>query len=264
MKAEVFAARAIALCCAVAIDMSTATGDAEWKARAALLTPIAKAFGTDTGIEVAAMGDAGAWRHGLHRGDRRGAIRRDVRVTAIYEGTNGIQAMDLVARKMMDGGEAAFRLLDEIEARPRMPARTLPDLAEAVWQAAEELRETTEWLVSVNRRMRFAGAVPYLRGFARVLGGHLHLVAALAGQGRSARTAGPLLHPAAAARTSFACLPKRAPATADVFALSPTNWRPDAQAMRPQAYGIRGRRRPGMASDRGAPRRALDCVCRCR
>ena len=41
---------------------------------------------------------------------------RDVRVTAIYEGTNGIQAMDLVARKMMDGGEAAFAILDEIEA----------------------------------------------------------------------------------------------------------------------------------------------------
>ena len=52
---------------------------------------------------------------------------RDVRITPIYEGTNGIQAMDLVGRKMMDGGEAAFRLLDEVqasaEAGPRHPAR---------------------------------------------------------------------------------------------------------------------------------------------
>jgi acyl-CoA dehydrogenase len=75
MRAEVFAARAIALSCAVAIDMATATGDADWQARAAFLTPIAKAFGTDTGCEVAShLGRAGPWRHGLHRGDRRGAV----------------------------------------------------------------------------------------------------------------------------------------------------------------------------------------------
>ena len=52
MKAETFAARAIALCCAKAIDMTNATGQAEWKARAAFLTPIAKAFGTDTGMAL--------------------------------------------------------------------------------------------------------------------------------------------------------------------------------------------------------------------
>ncbi len=47
---------------------------------------------------------------------------RDVRITPIYEGTNGIQAMDLVGRKMTDGGEAAFRLLDEVQAPPRQLA----------------------------------------------------------------------------------------------------------------------------------------------
>ena len=56
MKADVFAARSIALACAVAIDMETATGDPEWGARAAFLTPISKAFGTDIGNEVANMG----------------------------------------------------------------------------------------------------------------------------------------------------------------------------------------------------------------
>ena len=106
MRAEVFAARAIALMNAVAIDMSTATNERDWRARAAFLTPITKAFGTEVGMDVANMGIQ------VHGGmgfvEETGAAQyfRDVRVTAIYEGTNGIQAMDLVARKLMDGGEA--------------------------------------------------------------------------------------------------------------------------------------------------------------
>jgi hypothetical protein len=107
---------------------------------------------------------------------------RDVRVTAIYEGTNGIQAMDLVARKLMDGGEAAFRLLEEIEQGAEQAKARFPALAEAVWQAAESLREATEWLIAQeDLNDRFAGAVPYLRAFARVLGGHVHLASAMAG-----------------------------------------------------------------------------------
>lgn len=62
---------------------------------------------------------------------------RDVRVTAIYEGTNGIQAMDLVARKMMDGGDAAFALLDEIEAAAEAAKDALPDLVEPVCRPAK-------------------------------------------------------------------------------------------------------------------------------
>ena len=110
--------------------------------------------------------------------------RSDVRVTAIYEGTNGIQAMELVGRKMMDGGDAAFRLMDEIEACAEEARGAYPELAEAVWQASETLRETTEWLASQDdMNSRFGGAVPYQRGFARVLGAWVHLRAALAGQG---------------------------------------------------------------------------------
>ncbi|MFZ5965265.1 acyl-CoA dehydrogenase [Thalassococcus sp. BH17M4-6] len=184
MKADVFAARAIALSCAVAIDMAHATGDADWSARAALLTPIAKAFGTDTGIAVS---DTGVQVHGgMGFIEETGAAQycRDVRVTAIYEGTNGIQSMDLVARKMMDGGDAAFALLDEIEAFAEAAKSDLPDLAEPVWQAAETLRETVEWLVAQqDMTTRFAGAVPFLRGFARVLGGYFHLRAAVAEPG---------------------------------------------------------------------------------
>ncbi|MEP1793005.1 acyl-CoA dehydrogenase [Parasphingorhabdus sp.] len=181
MKADVFAARAISVCNSVAIDMASATKEPAWIARAALLTPISKAFGTDTGVAVADMGLQ------IHGGmgfiEETGAAQfcRDVRITPIYEGTNGIQAMDLVGRKMMDGGEAAFSLLDEIEAEVEQARVLFPRLAVDVWQACESLREATEWLVSQkDMQDRFAGAVPYLGAFARVLGAHLHLKAALA------------------------------------------------------------------------------------
>lgn len=189
MKADVFAARAISLANAVAIDMATATGDDAWNARAALLTPISKAFGTDVGIEVASTGIQTHGGMGFIEETGAAQYARDVRVTAIYEGTNGIQAMDLVARKMMDNGDAAFALLDEIEAAAEAGKATLPELAEPVWQAAETLRETTEWLVSQDMNDRFAGAVPYLRAFARVLGGHYHLAAALTDDGARKRLA---------------------------------------------------------------------------
>ncbi|MFP4044285.1 MAG: acyl-CoA dehydrogenase [Rhodosalinus sp.] len=190
MKAELFAARAIAFACAAAIDMETATADPAWAARAALLTPIAKAFGTDTGLKLA---DTGIQIHGgMGVIEETGAAQywRDVRVTAIYEGTNGIQAMDLVGRKMADGGEAAQALIDEIEGGTEAARDRLPDLAGPVWQAAETLREATEAVVATTDPTdRFAGSVPYLRGFARVLGAHYHLRAALAEGGTGPRTA---------------------------------------------------------------------------
>lgn len=187
MKAEIFAARSIALACAVAIDLSRATEDALHGARAALLTPIAKAYGTEVGMWVS---DQGIQVHGgMGFIEETGAAQyyRDVRVTAIYEGTNGIQAMDLVGRKMMDEGRAAFRLLQEVEDEARAAREALPELAGAVWEAAETLREHTEWMLGQGTQDRFAGALAYLRAFARVLGGHYHLRAALAEGADSAR-----------------------------------------------------------------------------
>ncbi len=208
MKAEVFAARAIALSCGVAIDMARATGEAEWAARAALLTPITKAFGTDTGIAVADMGVQVHGGMGFIEETGAAQFSRDVRVTAIYEGTNGIQSMDLVARKMMDGGEAAFGLLDEIEADAEAAKTALPDLAGPVWNAAETLRETVEWLVAQSdMNTRFAGSVPFLRAFARVLGGYYPPARRRCRSGRPARPACPVLHPASAARASGAACP---------------------------------------------------------
>ena len=222
MKADTFAARSIALACAVAIDMTTATGDAEWRSRAAFLTPIAKAFGTDTGIAVAEMGVQVHGGMGFIEETGAAQFSRDVRVTAIYEGTNGIQSMDLVARKMMDGGEAAFRLLDEIEAVAETARAAHPAMAEKVWQASETLREAVEWLVAQSdMTTRFAGSVPFLRAFARVLGAHFHLKAALAEGGEGPRTklarfyvnrllpehAGLLVHAMAGAEDLYALSP---------------------------------------------------------
>ena len=180
MRAEIHAARSIALACGVALDMARATGAADWAARAAFLTPIAKAFGTETGSAVAETGVQVFGGMGFIEESGAAQFYRDVRVTAIYEGTNGIQAMDLVGRKLMDHGEAAGRLLDEIEACAEDARASLPDLAEAVWQAAETLRETTDTLLRLPVADRYGVAVPYLRATARVLGAHYHLRAALA------------------------------------------------------------------------------------
>lgn len=183
MRAQVFSARAIALSCAVAIDMAAATGSPDWQARAALLTPIAKAYGTDTGHEVAQMGLQVHGGMGFIEETGAAQFARDVRVTTIYEGTNGIQAMDLTARKMADGGAAAFALIDEVQAAAEVARAALPDLAGDVWNAAEALREGTEALLRQEMTDRFAGAVPYLRAFALVLGADAHLRAAHAAGG---------------------------------------------------------------------------------
>jgi acyl-CoA dehydrogenase len=181
MKAEIFAARAIALHCATAIDMAAATGKGSWAARAAFLTPIAKAHGTDIGIEVSSLGIQVHGGSGFIEETGAAQFLRDVRVTAIYEGTNGIQAMDLVGRKFADQGEAAFALLDEVCDLAERARGEVPSLADPLWQAAESLRETTDLLLSRAVADRHAVAVPYLRAFARVLGAEAHLRAARAG-----------------------------------------------------------------------------------
>jgi acyl-CoA dehydrogenase len=186
MRAEVFAARSIALSCAVAIDMATATASPDWQARAAFLTPIAKAHGTDIGCEVSHLGVQIHGGMGFIEETGAAQFSRDARITPIYEGTNGIQAMDLVGRKMQDGGEAAFRLIEEVQRGAETARTALPDLAGDVWQASEALREATEAMLALPLNDRFAGAVPYLRAFARVLGGHAHLKAAVADPARQA------------------------------------------------------------------------------
>ncbi|WP_417249746.1 acyl-CoA dehydrogenase [Celeribacter sp.] len=185
MRAETFTARAISLACGVALDLGRS--DADQAARGAFLIPIAKAFSTDIGHEVAQLGVQVHGGMGYIEETGAAQYARDARITSIYEGTNGIQAMDLVGRKLMDGGEAAFALLDEIQSFAEDARGDLPELAEPVWGAAETLREATEAVLAQEMNDRFAGAVPFLRAYARVLGGHFHLKAAMAEGGDSAR-----------------------------------------------------------------------------
>src|ERR1043165_2885917 len=119
MRALTAAARAICYATGAAIDRATrAKDDAARKAgdqRASLLTPVAKAFSTDIGIEVASLGVQ------VHGGmgfiEETGAAQhyRDARIAQIYEGTNGIQAIDLVTRKIpLMGGAVVRGYLDEL------------------------------------------------------------------------------------------------------------------------------------------------------
>ena len=180
MKTQTAAARAICLDCAISLDLARAYGDADMQARAAFLTPIAKAFGTDTGCEVASLGVQVHGGMGYIEETGAAQIYRDVRVTAIYEGTNGIQAMDLVGRKLSDGGAAAHALLAEIE----VSAKNSPEL-----QAAHDaLLGATNWLLTAEMNDRAAGAQPYLRAFALTLGGHYAVKAAAANPSRQPLT----------------------------------------------------------------------------
>ena len=175
MRAETFAARALALDLAVSIDLGHA-GDGAEAARAAVLTPIAKAYGTEMGIKVANMGIQVHGGMGFIEDTGVAQFARDVRVAAIYEGTNGIQAMDLGGRKMADGGAAIHALIDAVAAEAQGDPMGAPVAA-----MAGQLRVATDAMLGMDLNDRFGGAVPYLMGFARVLGAIYHLRAAQSG-----------------------------------------------------------------------------------
>ena len=118
MKSLTAAVRALCLDAALSLDLSKSKNKqtaSKENARASFLIPIAKAFSTDIGCRVA---DIGIQVHGgMGYVEETGVAQvfRDVRVTAIYEGTNGIQAIDLIGRKLADNGKAANGLIDEIK-----------------------------------------------------------------------------------------------------------------------------------------------------
>jgi hypothetical protein len=173
MRAETFAARALCLDLAVSIDLGHC-GDADQAARAAVLTPIAKVYGSETGIKTA---NTGLQVHGgMGYIEETGVAQfvRDARVSAIYEGTTGIQAMDLVGRKMMDGGAAIFALLDEAAA----VAEASGALGDPLTETVGALRAATTDMLARDMNDRFGGSVAYLQAFARVMGAVYHLRAA--------------------------------------------------------------------------------------
>jgi butyryl-CoA dehydrogenase len=195
MKALTGAARAICLLTAEALDRAhRETDPAARKAaaeRAALLTPVAKAFATDIGVEVASLGVQ------VHGGmgfvEETGAAQhlRDARILPIYEGTNGIQAIDLATRKVpLSGGDTVRAQIARMRAtatrlvREATPAfgLTAPRLREAV----ESLDRATSFMLkalsSNDPDQALAAATPYLRLFALAQGGAALADAALAAQ----------------------------------------------------------------------------------
>jgi alkylation response protein AidB-like acyl-CoA dehydrogenase len=200
MRALTGAARAICYATGVAIDRAERSpNDALKKSaheRASLLTPVAKAFSTDIGIEVASLGVQ------VHGGmgfiEETGAAQhyRDARIAAIYEGTNGIQALDLVARKVpLQAGATVALYLNELR-------RTVAAVAESnnpafgetsgrLGEAIDGLDRATQWLLAQKGSdAALAGATPYLRLFGNAAGGCMLAEQALAAARASGDGAG--------------------------------------------------------------------------
>jgi hypothetical protein len=205
MRVLTAASRGICLKTADAIDRARLLPDADGRARAQeeanLLTPVAKAFSTDCGIEVASLGIQ------VHGGmgyiEETGAAQhyRDARIAAIYEGTNGIQAIDLVTRKIgQSGGATLHRLLGSYRDVARrvaeindpafgMVAGRIGDAVVALERASRHLLDE----LAVRSEAALAGATPYLRQFGLTAGAvylaEIALAAESAGAGEPANAA---------------------------------------------------------------------------
>ncbi len=183
MKGFTQAARAICYITAGALDRAHAAGDADARRRAheraSLMTPVAKAFSTDLANEVASLGVQ------VHGGmgfiEETGAAQhlRDARILAIYEGTNGIQAIDLVTRKLpLSGGETVrgeiARLRAVADRVTREGGAAYGDTASRLREAVEALDRATSHLLKAlsgnAQQDALAGATPYLRLFGLTLG----------------------------------------------------------------------------------------------
>ncbi len=183
MQALTKAARAICYKTASAIDRSERERDetarAAAQARASLLTPVAKAFSTDIGVEAASLGVQ------VHGGmgyiEETGAAQhyRDARIAPIYEGTNGIQAIDLVTRKLpLAGGGALRSYLAELhQVAAAVKAVNDPSFGSTgrrLEEAVVSLERASSWLLDrlgAEPDAALAGATAYLRLFAYAAGG---------------------------------------------------------------------------------------------
>ena len=194
MKAMTTAARAICLLTAELIDRSRREKNAAAReralARASLLTPIAKAFSTDIGNEVASLGIQ--VHGGMGYVEETGAAQflRDARIAAIYEGTNGIQAIDLVQRKLgLSEGDTVRReiadMRESLAAAGEINAESFGDMKTCLGDAVNSLERATLFLLEASKTRpndALAGATPYLRLFALALGGTALAKGALAAQ----------------------------------------------------------------------------------
>jgi alkylation response protein AidB-like acyl-CoA dehydrogenase len=205
MKAYIDAMRAIIYTNAQAIDLATHHPDADVRERnqelVELLTPVSKGFGTDMGIECTSI--AIQVYGGMGYIEESGVPQhfRDARITSIYEGTNGIQAMDLVGRKLpMRAGGVITDFLGEVAALDAELAAAGDDFAvvrEQLASALDTVQSTVGWLMEhgiADVRNALAGATPFLRMFGLLVGARYLAEAALAARADLAEGIGDTEH----------------------------------------------------------------------
>jgi acyl-CoA dehydrogenase len=192
MKARTESVRAIAAVTAAAMDVARCHPDAAVKARnqafVELMIPIVKAWSTDTATDVASLGIQVHGGMGFIEETGAAQFYRDARITQIYEGTNGIQAADLIGRKVArDKGEAmkaVIAQMREVEAAlEKERDETLSAVAARLRDGVQALEQAVQWLVAIygpDIRRASTGAVPFLELFGTVAGGWQLARAALA------------------------------------------------------------------------------------
>jgi alkylation response protein AidB-like acyl-CoA dehydrogenase len=192
MRALTQAARTICYLTAMAIDRAERGTDQTARqaahARASLLTPIAKAFSSDIGVEVASLGVQVHGGMGFVEETGAAQLLRDARIAPIYEGTNGIQAIDLVTRKLpLADGAVVEAFIGElrriVEAVNATNDPALGWSGVRLEEAVESLTRTTRWMLAKLEKdadEALAGATPYLRLFGIATGGCLLAQQALA------------------------------------------------------------------------------------
>ena len=190
MKSQVEAMRALAYVAAAALDKSLRHPDADEKKRnkalVDLLTPVVKAWCTETGVQVASLGIQVHGGVGFIEESGAAQYLRDARITTIYEGTTGIQANDLVGRKIaFEKGSTASAVIADMRnlaAELERAGAGFETMCKQLESATDALEAATEWIVAsfaedANRPA--AVAVPYLQLFGVTLGGALMARAAL-------------------------------------------------------------------------------------
>jgi alkylation response protein AidB-like acyl-CoA dehydrogenase len=182
MKSTIEALRRIIYWNAACLDIAAHHTDAVEREKAsdiaALLTPISKGWGTDMSVELTGM--AVQIHGGMGFIEETGVAQhyRDARITTIYEGTNGIQAMDLVGRKLgMKGGAVVLGLFDEMDEMHDKLLKHPELLASAaeLKSAVTAVRGTTNWFFenATNQVAVLSGATPYLRQLSTLVGGYV-------------------------------------------------------------------------------------------
>ncbi|AOE86036.1 acyl-CoA dehydrogenase C-terminal domain-containing protein [Pseudomonas sp. TCU-HL1] len=206
MKALNEGGRALATYVGAQLDIAKHGADAVTReaaqTRVALLTPVAKAFFTDTGLESCINGQQVFGGHGYIREWGQEQLVRDVRIAQIYEGTNGIQALDLLGRKVLaDGGKALDEFLAEIR---RYAEESGVEHRAALLDAVQKLEETSYWVrdqAGQDSRQVGAASVEYLHLFGYVT--YAYLWSKMASVAKSRMDADPEFYSAKLSTAGF-------------------------------------------------------------